>query len=187
MTSNMQTPPRTRSAFRIRPKTRRSILLWIVFLPLILAVIIPLIYMTTMAFTLEANQLKFPPDWFPNPITISNFTHIFADKTLPIARWFGNSLLVATVGTLIVVFFSSLSGYAFARLEFPFKNLLFSLLLVGSAHLGTLCIAKEGKACGMRDSCVEVLFGASDIEAWPRKVQKLLDSDRHESRSMPPK
>ncbi len=129
MTSNMQSPPRTRSAFRIRPKIRRSILLWVLFLPLILTVIIPLVYMASMAFTLEANQLKFPIQWIPHPITISNFTHIFADKTLPIVRWFGNSLLVATVGTLIVVFFSSLSGYAFARLEFPFKNFLFSLLL----------------------------------------------------------
>jgi multiple sugar transport system permease protein len=101
----------------------------VLFLPLILTVIISLIYMSSMAFTLEANQLKFPPDSLLHPITISNFTLIFADKTLPIARWFGNSLLVATVGTLIVVVFSSLSGYAFARLEFPFKNVLFSLLL----------------------------------------------------------
>ena len=85
--------------------------------------------MATMAFTQEANQAKFPIEWIPNPIVISNFTHIFADKTLPILKWFGNSLFVATIGTLIVVFFSSLSGYAFARLEFPFKNVLFSLLL----------------------------------------------------------
>ena len=129
MTSNLQTPPATKSLFRGNPKTWRAILLWVVFLPLILTVIIPLIYMSSMAFTLEANQLKFPIEWMPSPVTVSNFTHIFVDKTLPIMRWFGNSLFVATVGTLIVVFFSSLSGYAFARLEFPFKNALFSLLL----------------------------------------------------------
>jgi len=85
--------------------------------------------MVSMAFTREANQLKFPIEWIPQPITITNFTHIFADKTLPIMRWFGNSLLVATVGTMIVVFLSSLSGYAFARLEFPGKSMLFSLLI----------------------------------------------------------
>ncbi len=45
------------------------------------------------------------------------------------ARWFTNSLLVASVGTVIILFVSSLSGYAFARLEFPGKSLLFSLLL----------------------------------------------------------
>ncbi len=48
---------------------------------------------------------------------------------LPLGRWFANSLLVASVGTVIILFVSSLSGYAFARLEFPGKSLLFSLLL----------------------------------------------------------
>jgi len=110
-------------------KAMRTLGLWLVFLPLVFIVIVPLLYMAAMAFTREANQLKFPIEWIPQPITITNFTHIFADKTLPILRWFGNSLLVATMGTIIVAFLSSLSGYAFARLEFPGKNLLFSLLI----------------------------------------------------------
>lgn len=107
----------------------QAVLLWLVFLPIVLTVFIPLFYMASMAFTQEANQLKFPIEWIPRPVTISNFTHIFADKTLPIVRWFGNSLLVASVGTLVVVFLSSLSGYAFARLQFPGKQALFSLLI----------------------------------------------------------
>ena len=107
----------------------RSVLLWLAYLPLVFVVIVPLIYMITMAFTLESKQLDFPIEWIPNPFTLTNFTHIFADTTLPIVRWFFNSLMVASFGTLIIVFLSSLSGYAFARLEFPGKNYLFSLLL----------------------------------------------------------
>ena len=107
----------------------RSLLRWLVFLPLVVVIIIPVIYIISMAFTTEDNQLKFPIEWIPSPITLGNFTHIFADVTLPIAKWFTNSLIIATVGTIIVVFFSSLSGYAFARLEFPGKSQLFSLLL----------------------------------------------------------
>ena len=113
----------------LNKKTSRTLGLWLVFLPFVFIVIVPLLYMVSMAFTREAGQLKSPIEWIPQPITITNFTHIFADKTLPIMRWFGNSLLVATVGTMIVVFLSSLSGYAFARLEFPGKNMLFSLLI----------------------------------------------------------
>lgn len=107
----------------------RSLLFWLVFLPLVAVIIIPVIYIISMAFTTEQNQLKFPIEWIPSPFTFSNFTHIFADVTLPIAKWFTNSLIIATVGTIIVVFLSSLSGYAFARLEFPAKKQLFSLLL----------------------------------------------------------
>jgi multiple sugar transport system permease protein len=103
--------------------------LWLIFLPLVFVIIVPLLYMFSMAFTHESNQLNFPIEWIPKPITIANFVHIFADVTLPIVKWFTNSLIISSVGTLIVVFLSSLSGYAFARLEFPGKNFLFSLLL----------------------------------------------------------
>jgi len=108
---------------------RRTIYMWLILLPLVFVVIIPLVYMTAMAFTLESNQLNFPIEWIPQPTTLSNFTHIFADTTLPIVRWFINSLIVSIIGTVVIVFLSTLSGYAFARLEFPFKNFLFSLLI----------------------------------------------------------
>jgi multiple sugar transport system permease protein len=127
-TTTTQKPPFKRGWRRHR-KIWLSLLLWLTFLPLIFIVVIPLVYLFTMAFTQESKQLNFPIEWIPSPATISNFTHIFADKTLPIMTWFGNSLLVATVGSVIVVFLSSLSGYAFARLEFPGKQALFSLLI----------------------------------------------------------
>ena len=121
--------PATKSS-RFRTMSRsRTFIMWLMFLPLVFIVIIPLVYMVSMAFTLESNQLNFPIEWFPQPPTLSNFLHIFADTTLPIMRWFANSLIVSTIGTLIIVFLSSLSGYAFARLDFPGKNILFSLLI----------------------------------------------------------
>ena len=113
----------------MRKKLLRSLLLWLVFLPLAAIVVIPLVYIVSRAFTHESNQFNFPIEWIPQPITFSNFTHIFADVTLPVMKWFANSLIIATVGTIIVVFLSTLSGYAFARLEFPGKRQLFSLLL----------------------------------------------------------
>ena len=109
--------------------TRRAIVMWLVLLPLAFIIIIPLLYMFSMAFTTEANQFILPIRWIPIPPTLANFERIFADPLLPLARWFANSLLVASVGTVIILIVSSLSGYAFARLDFPGKNLLFSLLL----------------------------------------------------------
>ncbi|MCB0199693.1 MAG: carbohydrate ABC transporter permease [Caldilineae bacterium] len=108
---------------------RRSLLLWLIFLPLIVVIFVPIYYMIMMAFTTEANQYLWPIRWIPQPGTLQNFRKIFADPLLPLARWFMNSLFVASVGTLIILFTSSLSGYAFARLEFPGKRFLFSLLL----------------------------------------------------------
>jgi multiple sugar transport system permease protein len=108
---------------------RQSLLLWLIFLPLAFIIVIPVLYMVTMAFTQEANQFVVPIRWIPEPPTLQNFQKIFADPLLPLPRWFLNSLLVASVGTVIILFISSLSGYAFARLEFPGKRYLFSLLI----------------------------------------------------------
>jgi multiple sugar transport system permease protein len=70
-----------------------------------------------------------PIRWIPQPPTLLNFRKIFADPLLPLGRWMLNSLIVSSVGTPIILFVSSLSGYAFARLEFPGRDALFSLLL----------------------------------------------------------
>jgi multiple sugar transport system permease protein len=43
--------------------------------------------------------------------------------------WFLNSAIVATVGTIVTVIITSLSAYAFARIDFPLKNFLFALLI----------------------------------------------------------
>jgi multiple sugar transport system permease protein len=114
---------------RVSKSIWRSLLMWLIFLPLAAIVVVPVAYMFSMAFTLESNQLKFPIEWIPQPATMNNFVTIFVDPQLPIVRWFTNSLLIAVFGTMIIVFLSSLSGYAFARLEFPGKNFLFSILL----------------------------------------------------------
>ncbi len=129
-TQSISNPRRSSgSSGRRTRKILSTLLLWLVFLPLVFIVIVPLLYMATMAFTLESHQLDFPIRWIPNPITINNFQTIFVDPVLPLMRWFGNSLVIATVGTVLIMALSSLSGYAFARLQFPGKNLIFSVLL----------------------------------------------------------
>src|SRR5690242_11691514 len=122
----------TNSILNLQPHRKAiqgMLVLWLVFLPLAVIIIIPLLYIFSRAFTHESNQFNFPIEWIPDPITFANFTHIFSDVTLPVMTWFANSLIIASVGTLIVVFRSTLRGYAFARLEFPGKSQLFSLLI----------------------------------------------------------
>lgn len=68
---------------------------------------------------------------FHPPYTIQNYINILA--TSSVFRWILNSLIVSgglTIGTLIL---SSLAGYGFARLTFPFRNVIFVLVLMGLA------------------------------------------------------
>ena len=89
--------------------------------------LLPLLWMVVTAFKPFEEWLS--PNWIPVNPTLENFTSIFNDKSLPILNWFFNSLLIALLFTLAILIIDSLAGYAYARLEFPGKNLLFGLML----------------------------------------------------------
>lgn len=110
--------------------SRTTVFLWIILTPIVITLVVPIWYMVAKAFTPEINQLKWPIVWVPDPFTLENFQHIFADKTLPILRWLWNSVLVMAVGTTFVLFLSALSAYGFARLEFPGRDTIFFILLI---------------------------------------------------------
>lgn len=69
------------------------------------------------------------PNWIPRNPSFANFASVFRDPTLPVTRWFLNSLIIATLFTSLILLIDSLAAYAYARMEFPGKNVLFSLLL----------------------------------------------------------
>jgi multiple sugar transport system permease protein len=71
----------------------------------------------------------FNPSWIPANPTLENFSSIFSDRTLPVRNWFMNSIIIAVVFTGLILIIDSLAGYAYARMEFPGRNILFALLL----------------------------------------------------------
>lgn len=60
--------------------------------------------------------------------TLENYKNVFTQ--IPLSRYFLNSLIVAFVTTAGQVIFAALAGYAFARFNFKFKNLLFLIILI---------------------------------------------------------
>jgi multiple sugar transport system permease protein len=91
--------------------------------------LMPIVYMYTRALLPESEQMVWPIIWIPNPPTFSNFQRILNDPTLPVFRWLINSVAVATAVTALVLFICSLTAYAYARLEFPGRDVIFFLLL----------------------------------------------------------
>jgi multiple sugar transport system permease protein len=89
--------------------------------------LLPLLWMVSTAFKPFEEWLS--ATWIPVNPTLENFQSIFNDKTLPIGNWFFNSLLIAALFTALILIIDSLAGYAYARLDFPGKNLLFGLML----------------------------------------------------------
>lgn len=63
----------------------------------------------------------------PN-LTLENYKDVF--REIPMGLYFFNSLLVASITTVGQVIFASLAGYAFARLNFKYKNAIFLMILI---------------------------------------------------------
>jgi len=91
--------------------------------------IVPFAYMLATSFKPNSLALEVPPDFIPNDPTTANYRDAWSSNHF--GRYFLNSLGVAVATTLLSVLLSSMMAFAFARMRFPGRRLLFGLLLVG--------------------------------------------------------
>jgi multiple sugar transport system permease protein len=92
-----------------------------------IAMIAPFEWMLATSFSRSANVAmpRIPRFWPSDP----SFNYKVAITNLPLVRYYLNSLFVTTASTLGYLFFSSLTGYAFAKGRFVGKSVLFIILL----------------------------------------------------------
>jgi ABC-type glycerol-3-phosphate transport system permease component len=64
---------------------------------------------------------------WPSELTLENFDKVF--RRFNVLDWFGNSVVIGTFVTVLTVFVNLLAGYAFARLRFRGRNVIFLLAL----------------------------------------------------------
>jgi multiple sugar transport system permease protein len=92
-----------------------------------LAVLIPVIWIAICAFRPQTELMQYPPKFFAETLTLQNFTDI--TKRIKIWGYVRNSVIYCLATTIPSVFLNSLAGYAFARLEFKGKHVLFIMVL----------------------------------------------------------
>ncbi|MBE5038691.1 carbohydrate ABC transporter permease [Subdoligranulum sp. DSM 109015] len=90
--------------------------------------IFPFVWMILTAFKTQAEAMAIPPQILPSNWNFDNF--VTALESLPFVNLYVNTGLLILFRVLCAVIFSSMAGYAFAKLEFPCKNLLFGIVLV---------------------------------------------------------
>jgi multiple sugar transport system permease protein len=98
---------------------------------LLLAIIwlIPVWWMFSLSLTPNEILQRDTSYLLPPEVTLDNFLSVF--QTGLSGRWFLNSVIVATSTTLLTLAVSAMAGYAFARLRFPGKKVLFPVVLAG--------------------------------------------------------
>lgn len=95
--------------------------------------LIPFYWMVNTALKPYNQVFTLPPTWIPSPLMWSNFyeaiTTTTTESTPPVYRYAINTTIITVNGVAATLFSCSLVAYAFARLEFPGKNVLFLVIL----------------------------------------------------------
>ena len=92
----------------------------------------PIVWVMT-SLKLTADIVRLPPEWIPWPVTLEHYQEVLfsSSRTARIGRAFGNSLVIALGAVVIVVVTAAMAAYPLARMRFPGRDLVFTLL-VGS-------------------------------------------------------
>jgi multiple sugar transport system permease protein len=90
-------------------------------------VVAPFIWMLSSSVKDAADVISYPPVWIPNPIVWDNYPQSWT--SLPMLQAYINSFKISGLDTIGGLFTCSLAAYAFARLRFPGRNILFIAML----------------------------------------------------------
>lgn len=108
---------------------RMKVALYGLMCVLLIPFVFPTWWMVTSSVKPISDIFAFPPDLWPRRFDFSTYAQVF--ELQPFARQYWNSAYIAalvTVGTMLI---SSMAGYAFARIKFPFGNAIFMVVLLG--------------------------------------------------------
>jgi multiple sugar transport system permease protein len=90
----------------------------------------PLLWMVVAGFKPEREVLSVPFRFLPSAWGVDSFRRLFADTTFPFLLAMRSTFIVSATATLMALAANSMAAYAFARLEFRMKRLLWVLTIV---------------------------------------------------------
>ena len=94
--------------------------------------VLPMVYAIVQSLKPLDELWVFPPRFFVVNPTLKNFTDLFrlmGSSWVPFSRYIFNTVLISVVGTLGNVIFSSYAAYAIAKIKFPGRKFLFSIIV----------------------------------------------------------
>jgi ABC-type glycerol-3-phosphate transport system permease component len=112
---------------RVRRAAVGKALIYIVLSVGAIGVLVPFLWQVSTSLKSDAQINSVPPAWIPNPIRWANYSDAYS--YLPFGIFFRNTVIVE-IGVISGMLLSStMAAYAFARLNAPFKDQMFLLVL----------------------------------------------------------
>lgn len=109
-------------------KNWRVILGYFILILIAFSMLYPFFAMINLSFVHSDKIFSQAGKIFYTGFTLENYRNVF--QQIPLSRYFFNSLIVALITTVGQVIFAALAGYAFARLNFKYKNTIFLIILI---------------------------------------------------------
>ena len=100
--------------------------------------LIPLAWALDTALKPESETTIFPLTWLSSHFTLQAFASTLSTSDLP--RWYFNSILTSVVISLVTVVLASMAAYAFSRIPFRGRGVLFWIILAGIMIPGQVLI-----------------------------------------------
>ncbi|MCC5875417.1 MAG: carbohydrate ABC transporter permease [Candidatus Sumerlaeia bacterium] len=108
---------------------RPTIIPMVILMTIVLLIMVgPFLWMLTTSLKTSEDIVASPPTLLPSPLTWTHFQQLFQE--LDFFRHLVNSVIVTLGVTVISLFLNSLGGYAFAKFNFPLRNILFAALVM---------------------------------------------------------
>ncbi len=93
----------------------------------VILILVPIFWMLSGSLKTNQEIMKFPPQWLPTNPQWHNYRDAW--NAAPFGRFYLNTIITTFAGTTLELTNACLTAYALAFLRFPFKNLIFILLL----------------------------------------------------------
>ncbi len=109
-----------------RNKIKR-VTFYLLMLLISMCMIFPFLWMLSTSFKFDTQVFTVPIQWIPNPVNLKNYFKVWTEE--PFLLYYKNTVEVAVLATAGQVFISAMAAYAFAKLTFIGKNILFGVYL----------------------------------------------------------
>lgn len=100
----------------------------VVCLIVLFLILFPFAWMILSTFKVQKDIIKWPPTFWPKAWTIKNYIEVW--DRIPLATYIKNTVIFAGLVSVCSALLDSLAGYAFARLQFKGKELIFNIVLL---------------------------------------------------------
>ena len=102
-------------------------IMFIILLAIGISMILPFIWTLSSSFKPKRDIMGYPIEWIPGNLTVQNYVKLWSKY--PFMTYYLNTVKVTVIVTVLQLLFSSMGAYAFAKLDFPGRNVIFFLYL----------------------------------------------------------